>query len=82
MRLPLVSAAAVLVSSLGAQSPAPSPVTATDLLGIVTLQIGDLSDDGRWLAVLASPRRDGLGTDSRRDGDPSYIRPALSPVCW
>ena len=78
MRLPLFSAAAVLVSSLGAQSPAPSPVTATDLLGIVTLQIGDLSDDGRWLAVLASPRRDGLGTDSRRDGDPSYIRPALS----
>jgi dipeptidyl aminopeptidase/acylaminoacyl peptidase/tetratricopeptide (TPR) repeat protein len=55
-----------------------APVTATDLLQIVTSQVADLSDDGRWLAVLQQTRADGFGTDVRRDGDPSYIRPAAA----
>lgn len=51
------------------------PVSAADLLDITTVQVADLSRDGLWLAALVSTRRDGLGTDFRRDGDPSYIRP-------
>lgn len=65
-------------AGLHAQSPAPLPVTGRDLLDVVTHSVGDLSDDGRWLAVLASARRDALGTDFRRDGDPSYISPAVT----
>ncbi len=67
-----------VVLELGAQAPSASPVTANDLLGVVSHQVGDLSDDGQWLAVLASSRVDGFGTDFRRDGDPSYIRPATA----
>lgn len=53
-------------------------ITANDLLGIVSTTVGDLSDDGQWLAVLVQSRREGFGTDFRRDGDPSYIRPAVA----
>ena len=45
-----------------------------DLLDISTAQIVDLSADGRWLAVTVSSRRDALGTDFSRDGDPTYVR--------
>ncbi|MEP7383960.1 MAG: prolyl oligopeptidase family serine peptidase [Gemmatimonadota bacterium] len=70
--------AQTVVARLGAQSSNGSPVTARDLLGVVSHQIGDLSDDGQWMAVLASTRLDGFGTDFRRDGDPSYLRPAVA----
>lgn len=61
-----------------AQTPPSALFTAHDILDIVSHQVADLSDDGAWLAVFASSRRDGLGTDFRRDGDPTYIRPALA----
>src|ERR1043166_4135643 len=47
--------------------------TAEDALDVVTYSVADLSDDGQWLAVTASLRRDGYGTDYRRDGDPTYV---------
>ncbi|MGQ0646284.1 MAG: prolyl oligopeptidase family serine peptidase [Gemmatimonadaceae bacterium] len=50
--------------------------TANDALDVVTYSVADLSEDGRWIAATSSTRRDGLGVDYRRDGDPSYIRPA------
>ncbi|HKW47151.1 MAG TPA: prolyl oligopeptidase family serine peptidase, partial [Gemmatimonadaceae bacterium] len=34
--------------------------------------------DGRWLAAISSSRRDGLGVDYRRDGDPTYVRPGAA----
>src|SRR5205814_1598822 len=46
----------------------------------MTYAVADLSDDGRWLAVTASSRRDTYGTDFRRDGDPTYVRGAPSRV--
>ena len=47
-----------------------------DALNVVSYSQTDVSDDGRWIATVASTRRDGLGVDYRRDGDPSYIRPS------
>ena len=35
-------------------------------------------DDGRWLALTISLRRDGLGVDFSRDGDPTNLR--VTPV--
>jgi len=48
--------------------------TASDALEITSYAVGDLTDDGRWLAVTASLRRDSYGADYRRDGDPTYVR--------
>jgi dipeptidyl aminopeptidase/acylaminoacyl peptidase len=55
-------------------SAAPTTFTAEDALEINTAAIGDLSDDGRYLAVTSTTRRDQFGQDFRRDGDPSYAR--------
>ena len=70
--------AATLAPALPAQSPNRTPVTARDLLDVVAHQVGDVSDNGQWVAVLASSRLDAFGTDFRRDGDPSYLRPAVA----
>jgi dipeptidyl aminopeptidase/acylaminoacyl peptidase len=51
--------------------------TAETALDVVTYTIRDLSDDGVWLAATSGTRRDRLGIDHRRDGDPSYVAPAL-----
>jgi dipeptidyl aminopeptidase/acylaminoacyl peptidase len=53
-------------------------LTARDLLDINSVSVADLSDDGRWLALTVSLRRDGLGNDFTRDGDPTYVR--VTPV--
>lgn len=78
----LVARPAVGVAPVRAQA-ATRPVAATadslgirDLLGINTVSIVDLSDDGRWLAVSVSQRRDLLGADGTRDNDPTYLRQA------
>src|SRR5689334_16915240 len=49
--------------------------TAEDALDVVTASVGDLTEDGRWLAVTSSVRRDAYGQDYRRDGDPTYVHP-------
>src|SRR5688500_16683890 len=67
-------------SVLAAQSGAKSVFSVDDALAVVSYAQTDLSDDGRWLATVSSARRDGLGVDYRRDGDPTYIRPAAGTV--
>ena len=52
--------------------------TAEDGLEIVSYTALDLTGDGRWLAATSASRRDLLGIDYRRDGDPTYIRPSAS----
>lgn len=59
--------------ALAPQTPA-DPLRAADLLDITTATVADLSDDGRWLALTTSRRRDALGVVAARDGDPSYLR--------
>jgi len=86
----LLTLAALAVSRAGAQVvPGPTfpnrsvaSVASTDSLGIrdlldlKTVSVADLSRDGRWLAITISVRRDGLGNDFSRDGDPTYLRGA------
>jgi dipeptidyl aminopeptidase/acylaminoacyl peptidase len=62
--------------SLVAQAPTQRAFTVDDALNVVSYSQTDLSDDGKWLATVSAARRDGLGVDYRRDGDPTYIRPA------
>ena len=56
---------------------ASSAFTVDDLLDVANLNIADLSDDGRWLAVTSGTLRDRIGIDNHRFGDPTYVAPAL-----
>src|SRR5947208_11130971 len=67
-------------SPTGAHAGKDSLFTAEDGLDVVTYNALDLTSDGRWLAATSASRRDGLGVDYRRDGDPTYIRPLASRV--
>ncbi|MBC8089345.1 MAG: S9 family peptidase [Phycisphaerae bacterium] len=58
----------------------PTNFVAEDALGIVSYTIGDLTDDGRYIAATSSVRRDAFGQDYRRDGDPTYVRGAPTRV--
>lgn len=67
-----------------AGAPALPPSAAADslqpahLLDVASANIADLSADGRWIALTMSRRRDGLGAEAARDGDPTYLR--VTPV--
>jgi len=84
-RLTAIAALFVLLPSaqtaLGAQGTSSKPAfSVDDALNVVSYVQTDLSDDGRWLATVSSVRRDNFGVDYRRDGDPTYIRPAAGTV--
>ena len=79
----IVVAAASLSAhaALGAQGSSSKPAfSIDDALNVVSYVQTDLSDDGHWLATVSSLRRDNFGVDYRRDGDPTYIRPAAGTV--
>jgi dipeptidyl aminopeptidase/acylaminoacyl peptidase len=48
--------------------------TAEDALNINGYAVNDLTDDGHYLVVSNTLRRDSYGQDFRHDGDPSYTR--------
>ena len=52
----------------------PTTFRAEDALDVVAMTTADLSDDGRYAAVISTVRRDAFGTDFRHDGDPAYLR--------
>jgi dipeptidyl aminopeptidase/acylaminoacyl peptidase len=90
-RLLLTGGASLCLAVTASAQPAPSaprPVaigadslfTADDGLDIVSYNALDLTSDGRWLAATSQSRRDALGVDYRRDGDPTYVRPAAARV--
>ncbi|HZM91141.1 MAG TPA: prolyl oligopeptidase family serine peptidase [Blastocatellia bacterium] len=67
--------------SLPATAQTASPLfTVDDMLDVANVNVADLSDDGRWLAVTSGSLRDRIGIDNRRFGDPTYIAPSLVDV--
>jgi len=90
-RLTRTASLVFTVAAVGYAGPAPGfaqadraasrSFTIADALDVVSYSVADLSDDGRWAAVTSSSRRDGLGVDFRRDGDPTYIRPSKA-LLW
>jgi dipeptidyl aminopeptidase/acylaminoacyl peptidase len=73
MRLRVLALVAFSATSALAQQ---TQFTAQDMLDVQSVQVADLSPDGRWLIATTSVRRDGFGVDFRRDGDPTYLRPS------
>lgn len=77
--LTAATALAYFPMQLSAQS-AGSAFTVDDVLEVVSINIADLSDDGRWLAATSGSLRDRIGIDNHRFGDPTYIAPSLVDV--
>ena len=80
MRLSVAIAFTVATFFPTATRTAENTFVANDALGIVSYTVGDLTDDGRFIAATSSVRREAFGQDFRRDGDPTYVRGALSRV--
>lgn len=68
---------ALAAHSALAQESRVRPFTIDDALGVRTARIEDVSRDGRWIALSVRVRRDGLGVDASRYGDPTYVAPAI-----
>jgi dipeptidyl aminopeptidase/acylaminoacyl peptidase len=63
------------ITQQGQPVKAPSPnFAAADALDVNSFNAGDLSDDGKWLVLTETVRRDTYGTDFRHDGDPTYVK--------
>ncbi|HEY7546473.1 MAG TPA: hypothetical protein VID27_16405, partial [Blastocatellia bacterium] len=75
-----IFALALALSTVPAKGIDASIFTVDDMLDVVSVNISDLSSDGRWLAAQASTLRDRIGIDNYRFGDPTYIAPQLSEV--
>src|SRR6185437_9088390 len=54
--------------------------TIDDALSVRSARIQDVSKDGRWIVLSVQTRRDGLGVDASRYGDPTYVAPALGEL--
>ncbi|MGH7669080.1 MAG: prolyl oligopeptidase family serine peptidase, partial [Gemmatimonadaceae bacterium] len=69
-------ALALLAPPVLAQQTQGRAFTINDALGVRSGRIADVSKDGRWIALTVRERRDGLGVDAARFGDPTYVAPA------
>ena len=54
--------------------------TLDDVLSVRSVNVGDVSDDGRWAVVTTASLRDRLGTDQSRFGDPTYTGPSVAEI--
>jgi len=59
-----------------AQQAGGRPFGMDDALAIRSSRIEDVSTDGRWIAHTVRARRDALGVDNSRYGDPTYVTPS------
>lgn len=69
-------AIALLTSAAGAQQASGRAFTIDDALTGRRPRIEDVSRDGRWVALTVRVRRDALGVDNGRFGDPTYVAPS------
>jgi dipeptidyl aminopeptidase/acylaminoacyl peptidase len=55
---------------------APRAFGIDDALNVRASRIEDVSTDARWIALTVRVRRDALGVDNSRYGDPTYVTPS------
>ncbi len=77
-RLTLSFIATLAATPAFAQQSAGRAFGIDDALNVRAPHIGDVSADGRWIALTITTRRDALGVDNSRYGDPTYVTPALA----
>ncbi len=69
-------ALAFVAANSHAQQAAARPFGIDDALNIRSSRIEDVSADGRLVALTVRVRRDALGVDNARYGDPTYVTPS------
>ena len=69
---------AFVTSSVQAQQAGGRAFGIDDALNVRASRIEEVSADGRWVALTVRVRRDALGADNSRYGDPTYVTPALA----
>jgi dipeptidyl aminopeptidase/acylaminoacyl peptidase len=83
LTLSLFALSATLPESLSGQRShlsSGAEFTVEDVLDVASARVLDLSSDGRWLAISVASRRDRIGVDNYRYGDPTYVRPAAEEL--
>ncbi len=68
----------LLVAGLLAAAPLAAqqrPFTPDDALRVASINVLDVSPDGRWIAASSATARDRQNTDHFRFGDPTYVAP-------
>jgi dipeptidyl aminopeptidase/acylaminoacyl peptidase len=70
-----VLAITMLAAPAAAQQTQGRAFTIDDALNVRAGRIADVSKDGRWVALTVRVRRDALGVDNGRFGDPTYAAP-------
>ncbi|HVZ47329.1 MAG TPA: prolyl oligopeptidase family serine peptidase [Gemmatimonadaceae bacterium] len=73
-----VTALVVTGAPAGAQQSPGRAYTVDDNLNLRSVRIEDVSADGRWIAITVRVRRDALGVDNARYGDPTYVTPSVA----
>ncbi len=69
-------ALALVTPPARAQQASGRPFGIDDALNVRSSRIEDVSADGRWVALTIRVRRDALGVDNSRYGDPTYVTPS------
>jgi len=72
--------AVALAAVPAAASETKKPFTIDAYFLVKSLQVADMTADGRWLAVSVSTPADRLSQDNTRYGDPTYIGPSQAEL--
>lgn len=67
---------AIVALPAHAQQAHPRAFGIDDALNVRASRIEDVSTDGHWVALTIRVRRDALGVDNSRYGDPTYVTPS------
>ena len=77
MKRLLVASAVAVLAVASPSTQALDPITADDTLKVTTVNVLDLSEDGRRVAVGARRLYDNAESNHRRYGDPTYFAPSM-----
>jgi dipeptidyl aminopeptidase/acylaminoacyl peptidase len=79
-KLLVVLALALLAMPLSLSGQGLRPFTVDDALRVRSVNVGDITDDARWIAATVSTARSRMNTDHFRFGDPTYIGPSVGEM--
>lgn len=65
----------ILFSSAAIISAQKSPFTIQDVINVKSLNISDITDDGKYITGTIMSRKDRMNIDHKRFGDPNYVTP-------
>lgn len=79
-RLLTIPVLALLITVAAAAAQEGRPFTPDDALDVRLVDLSDVTADGRWAAATLRTRRNRLGVDHERFGDPTYVSPTTVEV--